>query len=165
MTVRVYIPATMRGLGHLLASGQVTTDVAYAVTPRLREWYIEGDLEELEHVAMSRAARASLALLAHSADDQPRRVVLAADVPDAPLRWLPDVDLAAVQLAGPANLANLVSAHVDGPEAAADVRRAVAAYSDALRGDPDAQFAVEALEDHELAWYALQELEDLLAQS
>ena len=33
---------------------------AYAVTPALREWYAEGDAEELEYAALQEAARASL---------------------------------------------------------------------------------------------------------
>src|SRR2546421_564762 len=34
---------------------------------------------------------------------------------------------------------------------------------EALEGDPDAQFTVDGAEDHELAWYAASELDDLLS--
>ena len=52
----------------------------------------------------------------------------------------------------------LASAHVDEPEAAADVRAAVEALPAADAGDEDAKFAVDGAEGHELAWYATQEL-------
>ena len=38
---------------------------AHAVTPALREWYAEGDEEELEYVAFTRAAQDALRLLRH----------------------------------------------------------------------------------------------------
>jgi hypothetical protein len=55
-----------------------------------------------------------------------------------------------------------VSALVDDPTAEADVRRAVAALPAAEAGDEDAGWVVDALEDHELGWYAAQELDALL---
>ena len=55
---------------------------AFTVTPALREWYAQADLEELEYAALTHAARASLWLLLADPDAPRRRVVLAADVPD-----------------------------------------------------------------------------------
>ena len=128
------------------------------MTPALREWYVEGDAEELEYAALDDAARASLHLLAADPAAPARRVVLAADVPDASGSAGARRRRAAVRLAGPVPLRDVVSAHVDDADAADDVRRAVAALPAAEAGDEDAQFLVDGVEDHELAWYAAQEL-------
>ena len=63
---RVYVPTTLSGLHGFLDAGSVEATVGYAVTPRLREWYVEGDLEELEYAAAAAAARASLRMLVES---------------------------------------------------------------------------------------------------
>ena len=52
--------------------------------------------------------------------------------------------------------------HVDGPDAAEDVAAAVEVVTEALTGDPDAQFTVDSAEDHELEWYDVSELDQLL---
>src|SRR3974390_1931993 len=82
--MRVYLPATLPGLADLLRRAEIGPAPlrAFAVTPTLRESYASGDLEELEYVAMTQAARASLRLLAADPGAPRRRVVLAADVPD-----------------------------------------------------------------------------------
>ncbi len=159
--MRVYLPSTRSGLRAALAAGQVDATVGYAVTPALREWYVEGDLEELEYAASTAAARASLRLLA-GGDDDWRRVVLAAELPDADARPAPEVHRAAVRLAGPVPWRVVESALVDDGSAAPDVRRGADALPAADAGDDDAAFLVDAVEDHELGWYALQELDDLL---
>jgi hypothetical protein len=125
----------------------------------LREWYLEGDIDQLEYVAAGAAARASLHLLAElSSSQSARRVVIAAEVPDSDVRPAADLGRATVRLAAPVALEQVVSAHVDGASAEDDVRRAVAALPAAEAGDEDAIFAVDSVEDHELAWYAAQEL-------
>jgi len=85
--VRVYVPATVPMLAQMRASGQLGAGptVAHAVTPALREWYAEGDEEELEYVAFTRAAQAALQLLRHDAKAPRRRVVVSADVASATL--------------------------------------------------------------------------------
>src|SRR6202008_2762655 len=82
--MRIYMPATLPGLAGLLRKAEIGPAPfrAFAVTPALRESYASGDLEELEYVAMTQAARASLRLLAADPDAPRRRVVIAADVPD-----------------------------------------------------------------------------------
>ena len=160
--MRVYLATTMSGLAKLLADGSVEVPVARAVTPALREWYVEGDAEELEYAALTTAARASLHQLAADPAAPSRRVVLAADVPDATARPAPDVERAAVRLAGPVALRDVVSAHVDDSDATDDVRRAVAALPAADAGDEDAQFLVDGVEDHELGWFAAQEIGPLV---
>lgn len=160
--MRVYVPTTVDQLETLRDNGFQPPVAAHAVTPALREWYVEGDQEELEYAATLAAARASLRRL-RSPDVPARRVVLAADVPDAAARPAPDLDRAAVRLADPVPLSALASAHVDDASAADDVRRAVAALPLAEAGDEDAQFVLDSVEDHELAWYASQELSALVA--
>lgn len=155
--MRVYLASTVHALARALAAGSVESPVGYAVTPALREWYTEGDQEELEYAATTAAARASLRRLTEP-DTPPRRVVLAVDIPDGAARPAPEVDRAAVRLATAVPLADVAAALVDDPAAAEDVRRALAALPAAEGGDDDAAFVVEAVEDHELAWYAAQEL-------
>ena len=160
--MRVYLATTMTGLARLLADESLESPTAHAVTPGLREWYVEGDAEELEYAALTTAARASLRLLADDPAESPRRVVVAAEVADATARPAPEVERAAVRLAEPVPLRAVVSAHVDDTAAEDDVRRAVAALAAADRGDEDAQFLVDGVEDHELGWYAAQEIGPLV---
>lgn len=159
--MRVYLPMTLPALAAALDAGSVEAPIAYAVTPALREWYTEGGIDELEYAATAVAARASLRRLA-GAGGSARRVVLAAEIPDARVRPAPDVDRAAVRLEDPVSLTQVVSALVDDPDAAEDVRRGVAALPAAEAGDTDASFTVDSVEDHELAWFAAQELAALV---
>ncbi|MGH8893843.1 MAG: DUF6912 family protein, partial [Actinomycetes bacterium] len=101
--MRVYVPLTLPALAAALETGVIESPVAYAVTPALREWYTEGDQEELEYTATTVAARMSLRRLA-GLPGAPRRVVVAADVPDAGARPAPDIDRAAVRLSDPVRL-------------------------------------------------------------
>lgn len=164
--VRVYVPATLPLLAALRSGGELGNGPteAHAVTPALREWYAEGDEEELEYVAFTRAAQAALQLLRHDPAAPRRRVVVAADVPLASL-VREDVELGSstVRLPQPLSLKEVASVHVDGAEAAEQVAAAADVVEEALAGDPDAQFTVDGAEDHELAWYAASELDDLLA--
>ena len=159
--MRVYLPATMPALAAALTAGQLSPPplAGFAVTPALRESYASGDLDELEYAAMAVAARASLRLLAADGTAPPRRVTLAADVPDEQVNGCGDPDEpAAVKISSVVPLARVASAHVDDPDAAGDVRAAVAALPAADRGDEDAKFTVDSAEGNELLWYAVQEL-------
>jgi hypothetical protein len=139
---------------------------AFAVTPTLREAYAQGDDDELAEVALGEAALASLRLLGASGDDQTknalptRRAVLVADVDDATAR--PDLDDAVVRLAGPLGMGDVVAAYVDTASAEPAVIAAVAVVDDADLGDEDAELTVGDAQDHDLAWYAVQELPFLL---
>lgn len=161
--MRVYLPSTLPLLAAALGAGSVDVPVGYAVTPALREWYVEGDEEELEYAATSAAARAALHVLASGDGTTARRVVLAVEVADGAARPAPDLERAAVRLSAPVPLRDVQSALVDDPSAADDVRLAIAALAAADAGDADAAFTVEAVEDHELGWYAAQELAALVA--
>jgi hypothetical protein len=162
--MRVYLPSTLPALARLLAEAQTAAPPVrgFAVTPALREWYSSGDEEELEYVAMTHAARASLRLLHGDPSAPGRRVVLAAEVPEGYVAGVAGFDEPAlVQIGVPVRLSDVVSGHVDDPGAAADVRAAIAALSAADGGDEDARFTVDGAEGHELLWYATQELPHL----
>src|SRR5579871_1028155 len=113
--MRVYLPTTLAELASALVAGQVgpAPVVGFAVTPALREWYVSGDLEELEYVAMMEAARASLRLL-HSDPEAPRRrVVLAAELPDADVNVKNGFDNPGrIEIMLPVQFADVVSGHV-----------------------------------------------------
>jgi hypothetical protein len=159
--MRVYLPATLTGLAGLLREAEIGPAPlrAFAVTPSLRESYASGDLEELEYVAMTQAARASLRLLAADPGAPRRRVVIAADVPEEKVEHDGGFsEPTVVELAEAVPLARVVAGHVDDLLAVADVAKAVAALSAADSGDDDARFVVDGAEGHELLWYATQEL-------
>jgi hypothetical protein len=163
--VRVYVPATLPMLAALRASGQLGEGptTAHAVTPALREWYAEGDEEELEYVAFTRAAQAALQLLRHDPSAPRRRVVVSADVASTALiQENVELGSSTVRLPLPVALKEVASIHVDGAAAAAEVAAAAAVVEEALAGDPDAQFTVDGAEDHELEWYAASELNELV---
>ncbi|MFD0518095.1 DUF6912 family protein [Paractinoplanes durhamensis] len=162
--VRVYVPATVPMLAALRAAGQLGEGPveAHAVTPALREWYAEGDEEELEYVAFTRAAQGALRLLRHDPAAPRRRVVVSADVPTTAL-VREDVELGSstVRLPQALSLKEVAAIHVDSADASEQVAAAADAIEEALAGDPDAQFTVDGAEDHELEWYAVSELDDL----
>jgi hypothetical protein len=165
--IQVYIPATLAMLHRLVADGSLwpVNGTAFAVTPTLREAYAEGDDDELADVALREASLASLRLLAADvAGDQaalpPRRAVLAAEVEDA--KYRPDLDDAVVRLGASVTIDQVVAAYVDNAAAEPDVTRAIEVIDAADLGDEDAELIVGDALDHELAWYANQELPFLL---
>ncbi len=162
MTGRVYLPVTRAGLAGLADTGALGPAPleAYAATPALRAWYSAGaeaqsegeggevDDEELEAVAAALAAQASLALL--TGHEQVRLVVAAdvghgADETDQPGRVRVDAEVSAAAVA---------AVLADTAEAAPAVRAAVA--------DPT-EATLDAVERHDLAWFAPDEVPVLLA--
>ncbi|MGD9618367.1 MAG: hypothetical protein AB7G47_11500 [Mycolicibacterium sp.] len=156
-------------LARLVADGSLhaVNGTVFAVTPRLRESYADGDEDELADVALRDAALASLRLIGDS-DAQPtagspaRRVVLEADVDDAAATLRPDLDDAVVRLAGAISLERVIAAYVDNAAAESAVLAAVEVIDAADLGDEDAELTVGDAQDHDLAWYAPQELPFLL---
>ena len=167
--MRVYLPSTLPGLRALLDAGEIADPPheAFAVTGALREWYAEGDEEELEYAALTLAARASVRLLDRALvldpTTPPRRVVVVAEVDQA--EPAPEVDRAAVQVPTAVPLRLVRSVHVDDPAAQDDVRAAAERLVEADLGSEDAAFVVEQAEGHELQWYATQEIGPLLELS
>jgi hypothetical protein len=163
--IRVYLPATVAVLATLRKQGELGPAplAAHAVTPALREWYAEGDEEELEYVAFTRAAQGALQLLRRDPAVSPRRVVVSADVPaSAVVREEGELGSSVVRLTTPIFLSSVAAIHVDGVDAVTDVAAAAQVVEEALAGDPDAQFTVDGAEDHELEWYDVSELESLV---
>lgn len=167
--MRVYLPCTLPALARVVTVGELGPAplTGYAVTPALTEWYASGDTEELEYVALTEAARASLRMLADDRADgieaPARRVVIAADVADADVTVGADLEeRARVRLAAAVPLSKVAAVHVDEVAAMEDVEAAVTALPAADRGDDDARFAVDGAEANELLWYATQEISDLI---
>lgn len=152
--MRVYVPLTLNRLAEVHKAGELGAETAslsaYAVTPALREWCGSDDTEELEYAALSQAAAASLGLIAGDSGAARRRVVLAADVPDGALgQGAPVGELGEVRVDGVLPLKKVAAVHVDAEEAAAEVAAA-------LEGGGE-------VEDHELLWFATQEIPGLIA--
>lgn len=166
--MRVYVPATVPLLAAWLEAGAVTAPTARAVTPALREWYVEGDEEELEFSALLDAATDALALLAADPAAARRRVVLAADVdgatPEPGAGPTGDEAPSRVRPAGPVPLSAVVSVHCDEEDAEAAVAAAAQVLDAAAAGDEDALMAVGEAEDGDLLWFDAQELPDLVAR-
>jgi hypothetical protein len=167
--MQIYIPVTLAMLQRLIADGSLwpVNGTAFAVTPRLREAYAEGDDDELGEVALQEAALASLRLLAAATDPgepteklPPRRAVLVADAGEVTLR--PDLDDAVVRIGVPVPIDDVVAAFVDNVDAEGHVAAAIAVIDEADLGDEDAELTVGDAQDHDLAWYATQELPFLL---
>src|SRR5689334_23310670 len=152
---RVYLPTTLADLAGPRA--------AHAVTAAVREWYVEGELEELEYVALTEAAEASLRLLAEAPDVVRRRVVVAADVADTRVRDVADERFrSAVLVDGEVPVKAIASIHVDEEGAVTTVASAIEALPAADDGDDDAQFVLDEAEATELLWYDVSELGDLV---
>ncbi|MFJ7157990.1 DUF6912 family protein [Streptomyces sp. NPDC101118] len=166
--MRVYVPLTLPGLAEAHKAGELGPAplLAYAVTPSLREWYVSDDIEELEYAALSRAAAASLRLIATSPGTARRRVVVAVDVDDRAASAVPGIDTATlgeVKIDGTVRLKLAAAVHVDADDAVADITAAADALGAADQGDDDAQFTVDGAEDHELLWYGVQEIPNLIS--
>jgi hypothetical protein len=164
--MRIYLSSTLTRLAAAVAAeafGPVADAalVAHAVTPTVREWYVEGDEEELEYAVLLEAARTSLRLLAEDNGCPPRRVVVAADVPDRAVRPAPGLGRSRVQLTGSIPLTAVASVHVDEPEAEPAVAAAVEALPAADVGDDDALFALDEAQACDLLWYDVSEISHL----
>ena len=145
----VFVPSTIPALASLLEEGRLEGAplTAFAADPGP-----DGDPEEAEYQAMYEAAEASLALLAADPDAPRRRVVLAATMPDPVVERVSRAadDVVRVRVTAAVPYKKLASAHVDDAAAADDVATAAA--------DPGSG----AADEHELMWFAVQELRYLV---
>ncbi|WP_046470728.1 DUF6912 family protein [Allosalinactinospora lopnorensis] len=150
--MRIFLPSTLPALAGVLADGSVrgAPITAFAVTRELSNAQPVAGEEELEYEAMLSAADASLQLLAADPDAPRRRVVLAADVPDRIVEPAAgEAEPSAVAVAGEVPLKRIASAHVDDEATAPAIEAAIA--------EPGTGHEYE----HELMWYATQELKYL----
>ncbi|MFF0269446.1 DUF6912 family protein [Kribbella sp. NPDC004536] len=164
--MRVYVPSTLRLLSAACNAGEIGPAplTVYAVTPALREWYAEGDDEELEYAAMAQAARASVGLLAADPGTSRRRVVIAAEVSAVPpADGSVELGDARLELHVVIPWRSVASVHLDAVQATTVIGKAADLWEAAQDGDDDAVFALDSCEGEDLMWYATQEIPDLLA--
>lgn len=164
--MRVYLPATSTMLRTLLDAGALGPQplTAFAVTPALREHYVDDDVEELEYAASAEAARTSLRLIDADPTASRRRVVVAADVPESAIDIRDDLDRGVVHVGVDIPLGWCASVHADEQEAETTVAAAAGAIDRADLGDPAAEELVDDAEGFDLLWYATQEIADLLVE-
>lgn len=67
-----------------------------------------------------------------------------------------------MRVAGPVPFSKAAAVHVDAAEAEADITAAAAALGAADQGDDDARFTVDGAEDHDLMWFGVQEIPQLI---
>ena len=148
----VFLPSTIPALAALLDEGRLEGAplTAFAADPGP-----SGDAEEAEYDAMYAAAQESLGLLTAAPEAPRRRVVLAAEMPDHIVEHEARhaEGVARVSVTASVPYKKLKSAHVDDADAKADIAEAAA--------DP----ASEAADEHELMWFAVQELRYLVEES
>lgn len=166
--MRVFLPATNALLRTLHEQQHAPAPLAgHAVTPAARAAWPEAEDDELDYAVLVAAAYDSLLRLAADAGpaspvDRPRRLVVVADVPDAAAAPLGGEEVTAVVVTADVGLAQVAALYADDPDAADDVRAAVRLVPGATVADGDPPDAL-LLPDHELMWFAAQELPDLLA--
>ena len=161
MSVRVYVPTTVRGLASAVAAGGLgpAPFLAHAVTDAVRDALPGAGEEDWEYAAASAAGQTSVGML--DAGQPARRVVLAVDVPAArPADGGEDPTLVEVDEVVPMRRVAAVLAD------SKDAEAAVTAARDAVReGTADASRALERCLDHELGWWATQEIPVLLEET
>ena len=143
--MRVYLPAGPAMLRELAEDGRLSADPhrpAYAVTPAVcADLGVGPEDEEGEYAVLSAAALDAVDLVG----EVPRRVVLVVEAKGDVL------DGAAVSLPHEVPLSRVRAIHVDDAAAEPLVRAA-------QEGDESAR---AALEDHDLGWFATQELDEV----
>lgn len=159
MSTRVYIASTLPGLRDLLLSGGLPAPLrAHAVTAAVRSALADGGEEEWEYAVLGAAAQDSVRLLAP--DDAARRVVVVAEA-DTVLPVDEDTD-SEVEVGEAVALRRVVAVHADSEDAAEAVSAARAALASSGPDSPEAASALDRCLDHELGWFATQEIGDLV---
>jgi len=162
MSTRVYVPSSIDRLRELVVSGGLgpVPILAHAVTDSLRSSMGDAGEEDWEYAALTAAALDSVGLIAD--DESPRRVVLVAEADS--VFPVAGAEVSLVEIAEVVPLRNVVAVHVDSEDAAADVSAAREAWSAAGEGDGAAVATLEQCLDHELGWFATQEIGDLIEE-
>lgn len=164
MSIRVFVPVTAGDLRILAAEGALPAGTwsAHAVTDALRASWPDGDDEEWSYAALLTAAQESLERMAAHPDEAgaPRRRVLAADVVEVVASPDTDAPETGVGVAGPLPLSAVDALHVDGDEAGPTIDAAVRVL--AVEDVDTVAAALEACLEHDLGWYATQELDQLV---
>jgi hypothetical protein len=157
---RIYVPSTLHRLRSIVLGDGIgpAPFVAHAVTPAVREALAEGTEEDWEYAAATAAAQSSIGML--HPDEPARRVVLAVDVASARPAGTVDPTVVEVDEAVPFRLVAAVLA--DSTDAAADVARARDAFA---HQGAEAEAAADRCLEHELGWWAAQEIRDLLVEA
>ncbi len=161
MSTRVYVPSSIERLHDLLVSGGIgpVPVLAHAVTDGLRAGLADVGEEEWEYAALTAAAQDSLGLIGE--EGTPRRVVVVAEADSVvPVAGAED---SLVEIDEVVPLRKVAALHVDSEEAVEDVAAAREVWAAAGEGDPAALGALERCLDHELGWFATQEIGDLVS--
>lgn len=162
MSTRVFVATSWSGLRQIVLADGIgpAPFFAHAVTDGLRAAYPEGTDEEWEYAALTAAARTSLGLI--SEDGPARRVVVAADA--GTVVPAEDADPTVVEVGEVVPYRRIAAVLVDPADAVGTVAEAAACWADAEAGDAEAEQVVDRCLDLDLAWYATQEIGDLLAE-
>lgn len=143
--MRVFVPGSIGDIKHY-SSGHWEPDRGYAVTERLMEISAFDDPDELAEQARDAAAEDSIVVLGSRL-----RLVVAIDVSRADVAAVPDAHPAAVTVTGRVMPDSIACIFLDEPGAADDARAAAG-------GDEE---ALERLEERDLLWYDVSELDRL----
>ena len=154
---RVYVPSTLRRLRAVVTADGLgpAPFAAHTVTRGVRAELPDAGEEEWEYAASAAAAQTSVSLLTDQ--DPPRRVVIAVDVSVARETGADDVTLVEIDDVVP--MRRVAAVLVDAADAEEDVAAARRARAE---GSPDAERLLERCLDHELGWWATQEVAALL---
>ncbi len=138
--MRVYVPSTVEGLQRLMCNGEIEAHAeGFAATDELLRALDELTEKEIDFLVSSAAAEASLALLGERDASSRRRVVIVTEMPNGAVG---EVDQAAGAVVVPTSIG--------------------LARVDAVLADTD-DVDLTRRPDDALAWFASQEIGDLLA--
>jgi hypothetical protein len=147
---RVFIPSTLEQLAAFRDAGEVGPAPFGAHCAEMLRSDLPGvNEEELEYAAMVAASIDSLRRI--GPDGRPARVVIAADVST----YSEDGPESEVAVTSNVSWVDVASVHVDTSDAQAAVLAALQA--------PEDEILLERVLEHELAWFARQEVDELLA--
>jgi len=143
--MRVFVPGAVGEIARY-TSGHWEPERGYAVTERLMDISAYDDPDELAEQARDAAAEDSIVELG-----SPLRLVVAIDVSRADVAPVPDAHPAAVTITGRVMADSIACVFLDEAGAADDARAAAG-------GDEE---ALERLEERDLLWYDVSELDRL----